>query len=816
AQSNYDGAIQLLQEHQKTAGPRADGYAFWLGQAYFKKGDYTNAAHAFETLARDFPKSEHRLEAAVDEASAFVRAGQWPGAIELLERPDGVFKSVAATNGGSELVVRGYLILGEAQLAEKKFAQAEATLKPFQKRLLSPTNSWQWQYLLCRLQLAQGKLEASLSSATNLMAMASNTLDPALEAESISFEAGLLEKLGRLDAAAAAYARNLRGTTPPEQQREALLKISSLCLKQNQPGEAVETLEHFLAEYPQAPLAPRAWFELGELRLKQFLLMTGETNHAEIRQTAAGTNQATAARELQLAEAAYQTLLKNYSSSPLVPNAFLELGWTRWVAGDWNASFEAFHSAFERLTNREDRLVAQYKMADLLLRQTNAAAALTNYEAVTKGFQTPSAAATNLLEPALYQTIRAGLAVNNLSAVTNALEKIFSWFPDSFRTKSAVLLAGQALTERGDPSEARAIFSAFIQRAGPKSEASAEASLAIGRSYERERDWARAAQVYQGWLGRYTNSPLVPDAEYQLALATFQTGNETNALSGFTNFLARFPTNHLAPWAERWVADFYYNHGEYSRAENDYQLLSRNWPGTSLAYEGRMMAGRAAMRRYGWSDASDYFLKLWNDTNSPVDLRFQALFALGDVYMSQDSTNKAADYAQAIGIFDRICQSYGTNRLGALAWGEKASCYLQWAQAPDQLTNAVDAFENLIKAPAASITARSIARVGLGVVLERQAGQSPAAEQLALRRRALDAYLDVLSRADLREGELPDLFWIKESGLKAVRLASDLQEWSIAERACGRLIELLPQLRPSLEQRLLKLRAQQGIARARG
>jgi len=345
---------------------------------------------------------------------------------------------------------------------------------------------------------------------------------------------------------------------------------------------------------------------------------------------------------------------------------------------------------------------------------------------------------------------------------------------------------------------------------------SGEAELAIGRTYEHEKDWPKALELYESWLHRYTNHAATADAEYRLAWATLQTGNETNALARLTNFVARFPANDLTPRAQWWVADYYYAHGEYSRAEQDYQLLAKKWPGTALAYEGRMMAGRSAVRHYGWADASDYFRLLYNDTNCPVDLRFQALFALGNVYMSQDSTNKTVDYAEAIKVFDIICQSYGTNRLGSLAWGEKASCYLQWAQGPTQLTNAVEAFQKLLDAPAADITARSIAKVGMGVVLEKQAGQSPASEQGPLRQRALEQYLDVLSRADLKEGERPDLFWIKESGLKAVRLATDMQQWSVAERVCARLLDLLPQMRPSLEDRILKIRGQRdSLARAK-
>src|SRR5437660_76414 len=56
AQSNYDGAIQLLTGHQKDAGIKADAYAFWLGEAFSRKGDHLGAVQEFEKLLAEFPK----------------------------------------------------------------------------------------------------------------------------------------------------------------------------------------------------------------------------------------------------------------------------------------------------------------------------------------------------------------------------------------------------------------------------------------------------------------------------------------------------------------------------------------------------------------------------------------------------------------------------------------------------------------------------------------------------------------------------------------------------------------------------------------
>ena len=170
--------------------------------------------------------------------------------------------------------------------------------------------------------------------------------------------------------------------------------------------------------------------------------------------------------------------------------------------------------------------------------------------------------------------------------------------------------------------------------------------------------------------------------------------------------------------------------------------------------------------------------------------------------MSQDSTNKADDYGFAINVFRRISET--TNELAVLAWGQIASCYLQWAQSPAQLTNAVDYFQRIIVEPKADAAARSIAKVGLGVVITKQANEAAGEEQNNLRKVALDHYLDVFERKILRDGEQADPFWTKKAGMDAAQLASTLENWTLAARIYERLIELMPELQPYLRERLQK------------
>ena len=425
----------------------------------------------------------------------------------------------------------------------------------------------------------------------------------------------------------------------------------------------------------------------------------------------------------------------------------------------------AFQSAVERLPFSTDQATAYFRLADVQSQQTNFAGAIKSYQAIIEKFGALPEVKTNLFEPALYQTVRAGVAGGDLPAAPNALQLL------------------------------------------------AELQLAVAATYEQENQWTNAIQQYNYCLAAFTNSSVRPLAEYYRAQATYQAGQETNALTLFTNFIAQFHTNELAPLAQLWVAD-YYRAGDPVEAERNYNLLlhDTNWPPSKLTYEAQLMAGRAAVAHQGWKDAKDYFTGLYNNTNGPsIDLRVQALFEHGQTLMlwvDPAETNKLANCEQATLAFGLICDEYPTNRLAVPAWIEKANCYLQWAlarQQYDSLTNALDAYQRVIDSPLADVAARSEAKVGQAVVLGKWAEQKTGAGQTALLQQALSNCLDVVYGSKiLRDGESRNLNWTREAGMKAFDLACELQAWSQAVNIYTRLKILWPQLPAYLEKRAQK------------
>jgi tetratricopeptide (TPR) repeat protein len=180
--------------------------------------------------------------------------------------------------------------------------------------------------------------------------------------------------------------------------------------------------------------------------------------------------------------------------------------------------------------------------------------------------------------------------------------------------------------------------------------------------------------------------------------------------------------------------------------------------------------------------------------------------------MLRDSgqTNNPNTLREAVQVFGTIME-FGTNtEQAARAWGEIGKCYFQLGVYEAQnYESASNAYQQVISSPYAGVAARSHAKVGLALVAEKQAELKSGAAKTALLKVARDHYLDVFYELNLRPGETRDLFWVKEAGLGAARVAESepFQEWSQAEKFYDRLLHLLPQMKETLEKKKSKVQA---------
>ena len=637
-QEKFPQAIALLQARKAAAGKLADQYVYWTGEAQFQNGDFSTAAETFVSLTRDFPESSLRLRGMVEAAAALAQTNAWPRVVSLLEETNSVFQRAAQLDPGNELVARGQLLLARAKLAQTDFTGAAAVLGSLNSHTLLPELDWRRMYLLYQIKLAAGDTDAALAATTNLLQIARLESDDEAAtnlAESVALRAGLFEQLNRPGDAVAAYQENLATNVPVEKQKQAILKIAELAIARKQYSDAEESLKSFLAQFPGSPAADLAWLTLGELQLKNYVTQP------------AATNQLTAAQER------FDQFFRAFPNSPLMGKAYLDrgwCGWRAWLAGSTNSltdSLADFEAAAQWPMPSADLAVARFKTGDAMFALTNYAGALENYRAVVDDFTNFPAVGRWLGDQALYQSLRANLALKDVAGASNALARILKLSPAGDLNGASLLLVGEGLADARQPAAARTLYEGFLDQF-PTNGLRPEVELAIARTYEQERNWPAAIGKYSGWLNNFpTNMLLRPQAEYALALADFRAGNETNAFMRFTNFVAQFPTNDLAPLALWWVADHFFSTGDFVNAEKNYQLFFQNYPTNKLAYEARMMAGRAAMGRLSYTDAIRYFTNLTGDANCPFELERQGVVRL----RQRADAGRSDGYEQSIGKF---------------------------------------------------------------------------------------------------------------------------------------------------------------------
>lgn len=772
-QQKYAAVVALLHSRFDAAGAAQDQFLYWIGSAQLAAKQYPQAAETFGRLAREFPASPKRLEAAVNEAEACARQTNWSKVVALLKQADGPFRQAEVGARGSELAARGFLLQAEAQFELQLWPDAEVTLHKIDGALRGGLE-WRRLELLCRTLMARENWTAAVAESGKLVAVAEGLPRREQLARSLAMHASLLERLHRTDEAIAAWERNLTNT-PAVWQRQALRQIVGLELAEHKIGAATRRLETYLAQTTNAPAADVAWLTLGELYLKQQVgrLPDGGTNEVQ-------------GDRLGLATNCFQKVLRDFPQTEYAGRAHLDMGWVYWLQSNYVASAAAFAAAAEGLSGSADLVIARFKWGDALYQLRDFAGAQTNYAAVLALLPKWPALDAALRPLASYQALRASLATPGttvpLATAEAALRVMLDASPTNELSAQSVLLVTQAYLDAHETAEAQRICEEFVRRF-PQSELRPEADLLLARMREAAGDWSAVLQDYQQWLEQFPTNRLRPQVEFQLALATARSGAETNALALFTNFVAQFPGHALAPRAQWWVADYYFRRGEYTEAEIQYKQLYQNWKNSALTYEAHMMAGRAALPR-SLPDALEHFSNIMGDTNCPRPLRVEALFAYGGVAMrmAPSVTNKFERLEQARQAFQAIITEYPTNALVAQAWGEVGNCSLQLAVAePANYVTASNAYHQALTSPSANVATRSQALNGLATVLEKQAAlQTDGTQATNLLRQARNFDLDVYWDKPLVAGEAPDPYWKKRAGMEAARLSEQLGDWPAA------------------------------------
>ena len=815
SQKNHDGAIELLRVNITKAGPIADQYVLTLAEALSAKGDHAAAAEQYARILKEFPQSPLRLQAAYLQALSFYQQRNYERTTELLAPADSEFKKLAANASQDRFAFAGNLLLADTLLASGKLAEGREVAAALPANQDQP--EWQWEKLdaLARIELAGTNTQAALGFITNAAAVAQQAKRPRLQAQSLNLEAELYRKAGQTENAVVSYEKIASmEALALDQRRLAVLKSVELLSADGDHTSAIGRLESYLGGMTNEPAADLLSLKAGELwmDLARGLIRSGKTT---------GPARTGITNAFVKARSHLNTILTQFTNSTHLGRAHFHLGWSYWEeasltgeAAMFRQAESAFRTAAEKLARSNEQGVAIFKLGDAQLSLRETRPAITNYIRLLREFGDLPDVKRTVFDNAYAQLVRANIELGDLAAAENFLAELRVNFPTGAETEEAIHNFGHALLDRGEVRKARGLFQEFLAQFAA-SALVPEVRFAEARTFGREGDFAAAVAKHDAWLQSHTNHYLRAEVEFQKGVLLDKAGQTTTAFSVFTNFVANYPSNPLAPAAQMWVADYFLSQEQLQRAEQNYQRVfqNTNWSALRIASESRMMAARTAFRRQGYADARSYLTTLVNDPKCPPDLKPEAWFALGDIFMEEPitgSTNALHNFIQAAAVFERIATQFPTNEIALLATAKKGDCYFQMASHTNYVesyTIASNAYATVLTSRAnLSAKVRNQAEFGLARVLERMADGKPEKVRNALLKAALNHHLNIVY-GDADGVQKSDPFYMKLAGREAGRLSEELGEREAAIELYKRLSEAVPAAKALWQSRLAALRS---------
>ncbi len=763
-QGKWQAAIQTLEDGR--VGTQAvDGYLFWTAEAQAAGEQYAPAQKLYEELIQRFPASDRRADAQFGLAFMQLRQGQYEAAQRTLEE-------LARQPQREALTREADLLRGQVLLALEKFKAAEEVfdtlLKSDEKSRLG-YRARRWRGELWARQQDWERALRDLTFVTDAYRREPNKpVDVQLAAEAWAATGWVHWRQEQFAQAVDAFALALANARSPSLRREAMLKLAESYVRAGQSVEAIAKLRQFLQERPADPIADEVQWTIADLLFAQ--------------------------NDFAGALAELTKLIATFPQSKRLAQAQFQAGWCAVKLNRPADALPHFEQAFAAAAASggpaADAALAEqalFKVADLQFETAQLAEAVASYQRLISTFPN-----TSLMDRALFQLGLVYQRMQNLPGAEHVFESLVTDHPQSVHAPEAQFQIGMLHVAAGQEDRAREAFAKVVAKF-PQSSWAGPAQLATGESYYREEKHDAAVAEFQKLIDAAPDSELGQRAFYNRGWCYAAQNQPEKTLAEFTDFLARYPQSALAPEVQFWIADHHYRQKDFVKAQEQFQSLAKSYPASRLADTAEYFAARAAYLRQDYKTAIDLFEALVKSfPQSP--LRCEARFGQGDAFAVLN------EFDNALQVFDTLVREFPDCAVLCEAQGRKAECLYtlqRYEEAVAVFRLALDCVRDTDR------NLRNQLYFKLGKAFEKWGKLDEALEQY------LKAVYETAAAADPNEPR--EQLWVGRAGWDAATILEQRQQWRDAITLYERLIQLCPDMKALLEDRIRKIRVERMI-----
>ncbi len=764
-QGKWQTAAQTLEDGLAQApspGTPTDGYLFWLGAAQAAGEQYAAAQKQYEELIRRFPGSPHRADAQYGLAFMQLRQGADDAARRTLDELGRIPQREGLARQANLLRGQVWLALDQLGPAEQIF---DNLIKVENKTHLG-YQARRWRGELFARQKNWERALHNFNSVTDAYHREPNKpVDAQLAAEAWDGMGWVYWRQNEFAKAVVAFGTALADARAPGLRREAILKLGESYVRAGQTDEAIKRFRQFLLDHPDDPIADSVQWAIGDMLFSQ--------------------------NDYAGALAEQTKLVAAYPQSQLIAQAEFQAGWCAVKLGRPNDALADFQQAFTAASTpggpAADPVLAEqalFKVADLQFETAQWPDAVASYQRLISSYPN-----TKLMDRALFQLGLTFQRMHNLEGARHVFETLVTQLPASPRAPEAQFQIGLLAVAAGDEVKARQAF-AKVGELFPKSPWDTQAQLAIGESFYREGKADDAIAVFQKLIEGAPDSDLGQRAFYDRGWCDIAKGQPEKTLADFTGFLTSHPQSALAADVQFWIGDYYYRQKDYVKSQEQFQALAKNYPASPLADNAEYFAARSAFLRQDYKTAIELFEALVkNFPQSP--LRCDARFGQGDAF------SLLGEFDNALQMFDTLTKESPDCALFCEAQGRRADCLFTLQRYEEAVAGYRQALSCVHDADA---NLRNQLDYKLGQAYEKWGKPDEALAQY------LKAVYETASAPD--PNAPPERFWLSKAGLAAAAIQEQRQQWRDVIGLYERLIQLSPDLKDLLDDRIRKIKVQ--------
>ncbi len=677
ASKSFEDAAETLQQvaSEHPDHELAAASTYYAGEAYRRGGELNKAANLYAQATQQWPGSDWGDDCLLGQMRLALAAEEWDHVVSLHDDLQRDFAGSPRRDEAARLTARALLKLqryGEAAALLEPLVDTTVPLKSRPQRVAWNTNL----YLLSLARIGQNRFDDALG------------------------------RIGQIRP----------DDLPPTMVDGVSMARATALLGLEDYAAALPSLQEYLRSKPEGSEADAC-----RAKLVVALCKTGDVARAErVYRQLPNRNNAEAqvmAATRHLAEALYargnkagaRELFLLLSNEYVTPQEGAQghsgLAWLQLQEGEFEDAIDTFVRLCELFPDDPAVPQARLAYAQALRKVGRTDEAIRAYTVVSKEHADTPQAEDALLEMA--ELLHQG---KQYEQAAETLERLLSEYPDHKRKDAALYLWAWTRADQGNEEEATSLF-LRLMREFPSSRFWSDAAYRVADQAAEQGDYEQANRTLDRLIRADVDRSVMPHALYLKGQIAGQTAKWQDVAGPLNRLLEEFPQSPLAYPARYWIAEAFYQQGEYDEAIEQFEQLDeeyvedaerRPWtamirlrraqlqaargewlvaqrlaatipdqfPNFSQQYEVDYLMGRCFAARGEFTNARTHYQAVTNSAAAqPTEVAVMAQWMIGETYFHQKK------YDQAIEEYLRAEQNYDAPRWQAAALLEAGKCY---------------------------------------------------------------------------------------------------------------------------------------------